>query len=762
VKPQPYAQFRTGGGLLTRPGAAIRRRRLTVIRVDDTMGIVRTCRASVRGKSERMEEKKLRPQAHSRERLLRELAGLVLMVLAVVTALGLIGLTSGRLIDGWVRLWRRALGWGALALPPVLGAVGVLLAQDWMTHPAHWPWRKLIGGEIAYLALLAALHALAIGADPWLLADRGGGGGGLVGWAVSALLFALIGRFLTTLLAVSVAGVAAAWTAGLTRDDVRHALAWVRRRVQRVSPPIEVPQPEAPPAEPALDMAPPPQLVTASESSPARPLQRDRRLPPVSLLDRDRTTGISQAEVRRKVEIIEKTLSEFGLPAQVTEVRRGPVITQFGVEPGYIERTGPGGQPWDQKVRVGQISTLSNDLALALAAPRLRIEAPVPGRSIVGIEVPNEKISTVHLRPVLESKEFRQARSPLSVALGRDVAGGPVVANLADMPHLLIAGTTGSGKSVCISAMVACLAFNNVPEQLRLVMIDPKLVEMTRFNGLPHILGKVEVELERIVGVLRWVAQEMDRRYILLSEAGARHLDDYNRMLRRKRQQILPYIVVFIDELADLMMLAAADTEHTITRLAQMARAVGIHLVVATQRPSTDVVTGLIKANFPARISFAVASNTDSRVIIDQVGAETLLGRGDMLFLDPKRGHPLRVQSCFVSDHEVEALVNHWREVTQEDEIGDEPAPWEAMLRQDAMLETEPDELLKDAIDLVRQEGGASASLLQRRMRIGYPRAAALIDQMEQLGVIGPPEGGGRTREVWLSDDEWESEAKGY
>ncbi len=708
-----------------------------------------------------MDEKTTRPKAHSRERLLRELAGLALIVLAVVTALGLIGLTSGRLIDSWVRLWQRVLGWGALALPLALGGAGVLLTQDWMAHPAHWPWRKLIGGEIAYVALLTALHALAIGADPWLLAERGGGGG-LVGWAVSGLLMALIGGVPTTLLAVGIAVVAAAWTAGLTRDDVRHTLAWVSRRAQQSSPPNEAPQPEAPPAEPVLDIAPPPQIVTASESSPARPLQHDRRLPPVSLLDQDRTIGISQAEVRRKVEIIEKTLNEFGLPARVTEVRRGPVITQFGVEPGYIERTGPDGQPWDQKVRVGQISTLSNDLALALAAPRLRIEAPVPGRSIVGIEVPNEKISTVHLRPVLESKEFRQARSPLTVALGRDVAGGPVVANLATMPHLLIAGTTGSGKSVCISAMVACLAFNNVPEHVRLVMIDPKLVEMTRFNGLPHILGHVEVELERIVGVLRWVTQEMDRRYVLLSGAGARHLDDYNRMLRRKRQETLPYIVVFIDELADLMMMAAADTEHTITRLAQMARAVGIHLVVATQRPSVDVVTGLIKANFPARISFAVASNTDSRVIIDQVGAETLLGRGDMLFLDPKRGHPLRVQSCFVSDREVEALVSYWREATQDDQIGDEPAPWEAMIEQDAMPENERDELLKDAIDLVRQEGGASASLLQRRMRIGYPRAAALIDQMEQLGVIGPPEGGGRTREVLLPDDEWESEAKTY
>jgi S-DNA-T family DNA segregation ATPase FtsK/SpoIIIE len=433
-------------------------------------------------------------------------------------------------------------------------------------------------------------------------------------------------------------------------------------------------------------------------------------------------------------------------------VRQGPVVTQFGVEPGYIERTGPDGQPWDQKVRVGQISSLANDLSLALAAPSLRIEAPIPGRSIVGVEVPNDRVSIVHLRPVIESQAFRRIKSPLAVALGRDVSGTPIAADLATMPHLLIAGATGSGKSVAISSMVTCLAFNSPPERLRLVMIDPKLVEMTRFNGLPHLLGNVEVELERIGVVLRWVAHEMDNRYKLLADAGVRHLDDYNRKLRRQRKNALPYIVVFIDELADLMTLAAAETEQTITRLAQMARAVGIHLVVATQRPSTDVVTGLIKANFPARISFAVASQIDSRVIIDQTGAENLLGRGDMLFVDPKLGYPLRIQSCFVSDREIEALVDYWRPEISEAEM--EPAPWEALLQAEAKLTSEQDPLLEEAIELVRHEGGASASLLQRRMHIGYPRAASIIDQMEQLGIIGPPQAGGRVREVLLDAED--------
>jgi S-DNA-T family DNA segregation ATPase FtsK/SpoIIIE len=703
-----------------------------------------------------MSQKKRRPRGRSQEQLLSELAGVVLLVLAVVTGLGLVRLTSGTFLDHWIGLWRRTLGWGALGIPPFLGMVGVLLLQGLIGHPTLWPWRKLISGEIAYLALLTAFHALAFGSDPWLLADAGNGGG-VVGWALSGLLIAFVGRLPTALLAVATAITAGAWTAGVTREEVRYLLDQIQGRVQQATPEPEPPTKESPPTPqqapaPAAPESRPLQIITATPSSPKRPLKRDRRLPPLDLLDEPEPPSLSEKEVRRKIEIIEQTLDEFGLPVNVTEVRQGPVVTQFGVEPGYMERTGPDGQPWEQKVRVGQINALANDLALALAAPRLRIEAPVPGRSIVGIEVPNDAVSVVRLRGVIESEAFRKAKSPLAVGLGQDVSGAPVVADLAAMPHLLIAGTTGSGKSVCISSMVTCLAFNNPPERLRLVMIDPKLVEMTRFNGLPHLLGNVEVELDRIAGVLRWVTHEMDERYKLLSAAGARHLDDYNRRMRRRRRETLPYIVVFVDELADLMMLAAAETEHTVTRLAQMARAVGIHLVIATQRPSTDVVTGLIKANFPARISFAVASQTDSRVILDHVGAENLLGRGDMLFLGPESGYPLRVQSCFVPDREIEALVDYWREETRDQEIGRELPPWETMMSANARLENDRDPLLEKAIALVQRAGGASASLLQRRMRIGYPRAASIIDQMEQLGVIGPPESGGRMREVLVKD----------
>jgi S-DNA-T family DNA segregation ATPase FtsK/SpoIIIE len=550
----------------------------------------------------------------------------------------------------------------------------------------------------------------------------------------------------TAIVSILTVLIAGAWTIGLTRTEVRYALGQLRKRLQEAIPeaPVEPVQPEPAPAlsRPARSL----QIITAAEPATKRPIKRDRRLPPLDLLDEPQDGGVSKEEVERKADIIEETLDEFGLPVKVVEVRHGPVVTQFGVEPGYLEKTGPDGEPWDRKVRVGQVSSLAQDLALALAAPSLRIEAPVPGRSVIGIEVPNDVVARVYLRSVMASKAFSKIKSPLAVALGQDVSGAPVAADLAKMPHLLIAGTTGSGKSVCISSMVTCLTFNNSPERLRLVMIDPKMVEMIRFNGLPHLLGNVEVELERIIGVLRWVTREMDRRYELLAEAGARHVDDYNQQMKASRQEILPYIVVLVDELADLMMMAASETEHTITRLAQMARAVGIHLVVATQRPSTDVVTGLIKANFPARISFAVASQTDSRVILDHVGAESLLGRGDMLFLNPESGLPLRLQACLTTDREIEALVDYWRQ-----EIGHqepEAAPWESMLRE-GPADDQGDPLLEEAIELVREAGEASASMLQRRMRIGFPRAAALIDDMEDLGVVGPPETGGRTREVF-------------
>jgi S-DNA-T family DNA segregation ATPase FtsK/SpoIIIE len=365
------------------------------------------------------------------------------------------------------------------------------------------------------------------------------------------------------------------------------------------------------------------------------------------------------------------------------------------------------------------------------------------------------------MRPLIESEAFFRINSPLALSLGRDVSGRPVVADLATMPHLLIAGTTGSGKSVCITALTACLVMNNTPEDLKLAMIDPKRVELMRFNGLPHLMGNVETEIERILGVLRWATTEMDYRYKLLEKARARNIDSYNLKMERRNKPKLPKIVILIDELADLMISAPDQTEHAVIRLAQKARAIGIHLILATQRPSTDVVTGLIKANFPTRISFTVASSIDSRVILDTNGAETLLGRGDMLFLHPEIGLPMRAQGVIVSDKELKRVIKWWQKKSETEEKTPKPRyddtdapPWEERIGLEEDDDDEDEVLIEEAIRLIKSEGHASASYFQRQLRIGYPRAARLVDQLEEMGVIGPSQGGGREREILLDMDE--------
>jgi S-DNA-T family DNA segregation ATPase FtsK/SpoIIIE len=478
---------------------------------------------------------------------------------------------------------------------------------------------------------------------------------------------------------------------------------------------------------------------------------RDERLPALTILSNEETNRPDERTINQTAGQIVRTLAEFGIPAEVIGYRIGPTVTQFAVRPGFIEKEKGQGEGEYQrlKVRVAQISSLEKDLSLSLSAERLRIEAPVPGRPYIGIEVPNNRTMSVRLRPVLESKIYEKLSSlPLAIALGKDVSGQPVVADLAKMPHLLIAGTTGSGKSVCIASIAVCLAMNNLPDSLRMVMIDPKMVELQRFKGLPHILGKVEIELDRILVVLRWIVAEMDRRYKLLEAAHARNIDSYNRKISQRKGEIaLPRIVVFIDELADLMMSAPEETEHNLVRLAQMARAVGIHLVVATQRPSTEVVTGLIKANFPARIAFNVASSVDSRVILDTVGAEHLLGRGDMLFLPPDAPAPMRLQGVIITDQEIERLITFWIKHTTLATDSTSP-PWEIMMEQEVL--SDRDELIDKAIEILRGSKRASTSMLQRRLRIGFPRAARLMEELEEMGVVGPAQSAGRDREVLL------------
>ena len=725
--------------------------------------------------------------------LLQQILALLVIALGVITLLALFQVTTGRWTDAWIDLLQYWLGWGSYPAAIAILLAGLLWLQHHLDRPIKWRWRPFVGAELAFFSLLALTHTFAGRGDLWGLVEQGWGGG-LIGWAVSVVLSTYLGWPAAALTLLALLALGLGLTFDVTSADVKRGagVVWekvtnqtTRRRPAKTSsktrsrqsqarsvtqrkqprpaqhtraqiPPREAaPPPQARPARKPRRAAPPPTEVeshrrigkTPMPAAPAR--RRKLTLPPLDLLNETEGAAMTDDEIREKSRIIEETLAQFGLPVEVAEVRVGPTVTQFGVKPGFVERSRSGGR----KVRVSQINTLADDLALALAAPRLRVEAPVPGRSIVGIEVPNSKVQLVGIREVIESEEFHKLDSPLAFALGRDVAGEPVAADLARMPHLLIAGTTGSGKSVCIKAITTCLTYNNTPDELRLVMIDPKMVELVRFNSLPHLYGRVEVDLERVVKVLRWVAWEMDDRYKRFAAATARNLDDYNHAMKQSGEPLLPRIVVLVDELADLMMLAPDEVERTICRIAQMARATGIHLIVATQRPSTDVVTGLIKANFPARISFATVSQVDSRVILDMQGAETLMGRGDMLYMAADAGYPVRVQGCFVGEDEVERVVEFWREQTGPVE-GE--APWERMMRpgQHGRIKDDgEDELLQEAIALVRKTSRASASLLQRRLRIGHPRAARLMQTLEEMGIIGPPEAAGRTRRVIIGEE---------
>ncbi len=687
----------------------------------------------------------------------REIAGIALILFAVFTFIALVGLADVALIGWWTRLLRQIFGWGALIVCVLLALAGARMLLGGLPQTVHVAPSKVLGISLIIVAVMGLGHQI----GGYTLRDAfSGKGGGLVGWALSEPLFDFLGPFLGILVYAALFGGAFMLLTGRTIDDVQQGLAGVSARLAAWADQVDpdridvigraepVPARRTPP-DPAAELM----QTIIDEPEAAGDPRRDPRLPALDLLERGETLTHARDEIAWKSQRIEETLFDFGLPAKVVEVRRGPAVTQFGVEPGYVERPGPDGEVKQQKVRVGQIAALQRDLTLALAVSRLRIEAPVPGRSVVGIEVPNGQTSVVRLRGILESPSFVRLGSSLGVALGRDVAGAPVATDLAKLPHLLIAGTTGSGKSVCINAFIACLVFNNAPEHLKLVMIDPKKVELVRFNGLPHLIGNVEVDADRAVGVLRWLTAEMDRRYELFQGVSARNISGYNRKFTAasKAHLRLPYIAVFIDELADLMHMYPGDVERNLCRLAQMARATGIHLVVATQRPSTDVITGLIKANFPARLSFTVASGTDSRVILDAVGAENLLGKGDMLYQAPDAGAPARVQGVYVTDTEIERVVGHWRTVVP-DHIPQTP-PWEPLIARYALLD-ETDSLLEAAVELARKHDNLSVSFLQRRLRLGYPRAARIMEHLHEMGLVDDPQTGGKTRRSFVGEDD--------
>ncbi len=532
-------------------------------------------------------------------------------------------------------------------------------------------------------------------------------------------------------------------TAAAAPEPPSQAGAALHAPFQAVSPPVEG-HPEAAPWEdplPDLPAAPQPvrQVAPAQADAqalfdtPVRPAAGEYRLPPLSLLHASGGGRQTERDAPARAHLLEETLRSFGVQARVLEYQQGPAVTRFEVQPG------PG-------VKVSRIVALADDIALAMAATDVRMEAPIPGKAAIGIEIPNSEIAPVRLREVLETPAFRSSSSLLTVGLGKDIAGNPVMAELDRMPHLLIAGATGSGKSVCLNVLIASLLFRASPSEVRLILIDPKVVELQQFDGIPHLLYPVVTDPKRAAGVLRGVLREMEERYLQFARAGCRDIQRFNEVAPER----MPYYVVVIDELADLMMVAPNEVEETIARLAQMARAAGIHLVVATQRPSVDVITGLIKANIPSRIAFAVSSQVDSRTILDQGGAERLLGKGDMLFAPLGLAKPLRTQGAYVSEQEMQRLLEFVRQ--DEPEYRDD---LEAPIEDEQEQEPEVDALFAKAVEVVVQAKSASASLLQSRMRVGYSRARRLIEQMEQRGIVGPADGS-RPREVRLSQFDFE------
>jgi len=736
----------------------------------------------------------------NKERLIRvgwDFAGLVLLVLGMLLILAVLGITHGKFVDGGAAMLRRWFGYGRFIVAAAVFAAGWLLLLWRKNQARQVNILRVIVVEIAFFLLLGALSAFF--KDSVSSVNAGTSASGISGYGIAFPLISLITRFPAGIVLLILGLIALLF--GL--DLVGRLDRWVRTKlgepaqtiqqfpgiqetkpaesVVKVQPkPIEQKPVRKPQGQAQLPLQYRKNYAEMEEDEVLKPIKyhRPEGLPPLALLENEKTVATNQATINMNAGLLEKTLTEFGVPAKVVGYRVGPTVTQYAVEPGYIERFG---QDDKQKVRISKISGLSKDLALALKAERLRIVAPVPGKSYVGVEVPNTEHMLVRLRPLLESEEFARINSPLAIPLGRGVSGEPVVSDLSTMPHLLIAGTTNSGKSICIAAITMSLVLNNHPDDLKLVMIDPKRVELKRFSGLPHLYGVVETEVERIMGVLRWATTEMENRYRLLETIRARNLDSFNAKMVKAGKPKLPRIVILIDELADLMLNSAEQTQDQIVRLAQKARAIGIHLVVATQRPSVDVVTGVIKANFPTRIAFTVASQVDSRVILDQPGAETLLGKGDMLFMHPETGLQ-RSQGVMITDGEIRSVIKWWAENTdprhkQQLDLPvpepakpaaqpaettaevplEEEAPWEEVI-QESQPEDSDEMLINQAIDLVRRSRRASASYLQRQMRLGYPRAAWLIDQLEARGVLGPPQSGGKDREILLDPPETEEE----
>ncbi|HEY3218911.1 MAG TPA: DNA translocase FtsK 4TM domain-containing protein [Candidatus Limnocylindria bacterium] len=719
-------------------------------------------------------------------RIRNEVAAIALVAFAVLSLVALFADANAVVLNWWQRFLFSFLGWGAILAPFALGG---LAGEMWFGVLRRSMAAPIGGGLVAAAAFLALLQHYQRG-EP----ANGDGAGGYIGAALAKIAAGAFGEVGAPIALFFLFLVGFVIGANRTLAELVRP-AWERRaKMAPLRPGVSLPDGTAtrfarameedgagaatgqddliepgapmrinlPPDRPTAPRAaqgaqrPPLRVLPAQEPGSHEPsieglpeaaiaaegvfhAKADKvwTLPSLDLLaagDHGKAGGPS--EIQRNATIIEETLSHFGIAAKVVEATVGPVVTRYELKPAA-------------GVKLSRIEALNDDLSLALAARTLRIEAPIPGKSVVGIEVPNIAVGLVSLRDVVETTTFKQSPSKLTVALGRDVAGSPIILDLGAMPHLLVAGQTGSGKSVSISSILCSLLLNATPDEVRVLIGDMKRVDFTNFGDIPHLIAGIMTDSDKILNALYWATSEMDRRYRLFARKSARNIGQYNE--RHTGPDRIPYVVIIIDELADLMLQAPIQVEKQITRIAQLARATGIHLVLGTQRPSVDVITGLIKANIPARIAFATASAVDSRTILDQTGAEKLLGRGDMLVLRPDLAAPIRAQGVFVSDNEIQAISHHWTlqsgiRYDRNEKVVEGP---DRLARRQAEGDEIDDDRYEEAVEIVTRAGQASVSMLQRKMTIGFARAGRLIDVMEQNGVIGPSQGPGKMREVY-------------
>lgn len=717
----------------------------------------------------------------------REIWAVAYLSLAALTWLSL-NKQLGFLGDIWVSFLHPIFGVGMTAVPVILLLMG---ASVFFSKKINWGLARFTGLAALAVAILGFVH-MSVPVDESLEVAQSGGGGGYIGFVSSFIFSSAFGDMGAYVLLAATFLIGVLLSMQISLGDIMRGVVpskkSVKKAIKVATPEIKIVQNKKEERKPELDQLKivKPSFMKEEEDDTAMTIKQvsaeeveerikkeskveatkaekknaegeiimvdqkspkslDWEYPSMDLLNSSRETfALNQKDLKSKANLIKDKLEQFGIEVGMHEVHVGPTVVQYTLKPA-------------SGVKLSKITSLKNDLALALAAPAVRIEAPIPGKSLVGIEIPNESRATVHMREIMESREYRGMGSELKLALGRNVSGESVVADLGKMPHLLIAGATGSGKSVGMNSFLISMLYNNSPRELRLIMIDPKQVELRPYNGLPHLLTPVITDPEKAATSLRWAVAEMNRRYKVCAESGARNIGEYNK--GRKKLDRMPKIVIVIDELADLMMQAQKEVEASICRIAQMARAVGMHLIIATQRPSVDVITGLIKANIPARIAFTVASSIDSRTVLDQTGAEDLLGAGDMLYLSGTMGKPVRVQGIYISTEEVERVTNQLKLKLESEEVeyieditSKETA--KKTVRGVPDLPDAPktdDDLIALAIECLKNNRkAASTSSMQRYLKIGYSRAARIIDMLEEQGIIGPARGS-KPRDVFLS-----------